>query len=744
MEYRGAWRDRLTPNNEKLPYPDLSKIVGPEGPAGPAATVDVDSTTTLPPDQPASVTNVGDGSHARFRFGIPRGQKGEQGIQGPAGPQGPTGLGLHWKGHADTVEQLPAVGSEGDYWFVGDDEVMYIWDGKGWTATGQLRGVEGPQGPKGDKGDAGSNASIRIAQVDTGDPGTSAQVTNDGTVTDARLRFVIPRGDTGAQGPQGQRGPQGIQGLPGPQGVRGDTGPQGPAGVGLVYRGPLDDPADLPKTGKQGDYYSIKGHIWIWDGAQWSDAGNIVGPQGPQGEQGDQGVQGQPGAAATVRVGTTTTLPAGSQATVINSGDERNATLDFALPQGKDGPEGQRGPQGVQGIPGPQGEQGVKGDLGPKGDKGDKGDQGQQGTTGSHGRDMLYYDGIPQYDASDGAYWSDIKAFRPVMVTYQNYSGAFVDSNGDLWTFPEFNYAPIFTKVRSTRVNASLKGPKGDTGATGPAGSQGPKGDKGDQGPKGDKGDPGETGPKGDTGEQGLQGPKGDTGDTGPQGPAGKDGATGPQGPAGPAGQDGAPGDPGLQGPKGDKGDTGPKGDPGPKGDTGDTGPQGLAGKDGETGPQGIQGIQGPRGEQGPQGPQGPAGTRLAMQVKTTTLHGVTFEVAYTDQVMQVSLIFQGGMNELKAALAQWTIQEINALLPWKLESHVSADLGETMLPLAYSSVDASHNVISTWIPCGTLTLPGSGSAWMAWPVQGSSPEPDNDPIEIGGRAVIIQHIAEA
>lgn len=737
MEYRGAWRDRLTPNNEKLPYPDLSKIVGPEGPAGPAATVDVDSTTTLPPDQPASVTNVGDGNHARFRFGIPRGQKGEQGIQGPAGPQGPTGLGLHWKGHADTVNQLPATGSEGDYWFVGDDEVMYIWDGKGWTATGQLRGVEGPQGAKGDKGDAGANASIRIAQVDTGEPGTSAQVTNDGTVTDARLHFVIPRGDTGAQGPQGQRGPQGIQGLPGPQGVRGDTGPQGPAGVGLVYRGPLDDPADLPKTGKQGDYYSIKGHIWIWDGAQWSDAGNIVGPQGPQGEQGDQGVQGQPGAAATIRVGTTTTLPAGSQATVINSGDERNATLDFALPQGKDGPEGQRGPQGVQGIPGPQGEQGVKGDLGPKGDKGDPGMQGPKGNPGANGDQGPWgpgwYRAEPYFDSDLKHWYINTHNITPSVGALWN-GTPIVDSTGNIWNVTAA-YPDVAVVEKTNQTIIGPAGPKGDKGDPGP---QGTKGDKGD------KGDPGETGPKGDIGAQGLQGPKGDTGDPGPQGPAGKDGVTGPQGPAGPAGQDGAPGDTGSQGPKGDKGDTGPKGDQGPKGDTGDTGPQGPAGKDGETGPQGIQGIQGPRGEQGPQGPQGPAGTRLATQFKTTTLHGVTFEIAYTDQVMQVSLIFQGGMAELKAALAQWTIQEINALLPWKLESHVGADLGETMLPLAYSSVDASHNVVFTWIPCGTLTLPGSGSAWTAWPVQGSSPEPDNDPIEICGRAVIIQHTAEA
>ncbi len=734
MEYRGEWRDRLTPNGEKWPYPDLTKIVGPEGPAGPAATVDVDGTTTLPPDQPASVTNVGDDNHAKFRFGIPRGQKGEQGPQGPAGPQGPTGFGLKWRGHADTVNQLPAQGSEGDYWFVGDDEIMYIWDGREWTATGQLRGVEGPQGPKGDKGDAGSNATIRIGQVDTGDPGTSAQVTNDGTLTDARLHFTIPRGDTGLQGPQGQRGPQGIQGLPGPQGVRGDTGPQGPAGIGVIFRGKRDSVDDLPTTGKQGDYYLVQGHAWIWDGAQWVDGGDFVGPQGPQGEQGDQGVQGQPGEAATIRVGTTTTLPAGSQATVINSGDERNATLDFAIPQGKDGPEGQRGPQGVQGIPGPQGEQGVKGDLGPKGDKGetgpkgDTGHQGEKGDRGLHGYGWYYYATPPERDDAGTRYVIADNLSPSVRHDQQINDETIVDSDGHLWE-PGPNNGTIITV---TSRGTTLKGNMGLRGDTGPAGQKGDKGDKGDQG------DPG---PKG---EQGPQGPKGDTGDTGIQGPAGNNGATGPQGPAGPAGPIGATGDPGPQGPKGDTGGTGAKGDQGPKGDTG---PQGPAGKDGATGPQGIQGIQGPRGEQGeqgPQGPTGPAGTMLSLQTRITTLHNVTFEIAWTDQIMQVSLMFQGSMSALKAALSQWTPTELENLLPWKLHTYFGSDLGETAMPLYYQTLTDGGSNDYTWYPAGTLTLPGAGSTWTSWYIQGSSPEPGNAPMEIMGRAIIIQHTREA
>lgn len=61
---------------------------------------------------------------------------------------------------------------------------------------------------------------------------------------------------------------------------------------------------------------------------------------------------GEKGDAATVDVGTTTTLPAGSDATVSNSGSTSAAVLDFGIP---------RGPQGVQGIQGVAGADGTDG-----------------------------------------------------------------------------------------------------------------------------------------------------------------------------------------------------------------------------------------------------------------------------------------------------------------------------------------------------------------------------------------------
>lgn len=62
--------------------------------------------------------------------------------------------------------------------------------------------------------------------------------------------------------------------------------------------------------------------------------GNIKGPQGEQGEQGEQGVQGD---AATIAVGSVTTVPYGQNARVTNSGTSGAAVFDFVIPQGRSG-----------------------------------------------------------------------------------------------------------------------------------------------------------------------------------------------------------------------------------------------------------------------------------------------------------------------------------------------------------------------------------------------------------------------
>lgn len=144
-----------------------------------------------------------------------------------------------------------------------------------------------------------------------------------------------------------------------------------------------------------------------------------TGAQGPQGPKGDTGAQGPAGASASVTVGSTTTLSPGATATVTNSGDTRNAILNFGIPTGARGPKGDTGSKGDTG---PMGPKGAKGDTGaaatvqvgntntgapgtnanvenvgnehnailnftiPRGDKGETGSQGPQGIQGPAGQ----------------------------------------------------------------------------------------------------------------------------------------------------------------------------------------------------------------------------------------------------------------------------------------------------------------------------------------------------------------------
>ena len=62
------------------------------------------------------------------------------------------------------------------------------------------RGPRGERGPQGEQGEQGLAATIRIGKVETGEPGTDAQVVNSGTAQDAVLDFVIPRGEPGESG----------------------------------------------------------------------------------------------------------------------------------------------------------------------------------------------------------------------------------------------------------------------------------------------------------------------------------------------------------------------------------------------------------------------------------------------------------------------------------------------------------------------------------------------------------------
>jgi len=81
-----------------------------------------------------------------------------------------------------------------------------------------------------------------------------------------------------------------LDSLRGPQGPQGEPGADG---TSVRILGSFADSTQLPPTGNvTGDGYLINGDLWVWNGAEWINAGNIQGPQGVQGPIGPQGVQG--------------------------------------------------------------------------------------------------------------------------------------------------------------------------------------------------------------------------------------------------------------------------------------------------------------------------------------------------------------------------------------------------------------------------------------------------------------------
>jgi hypothetical protein len=100
-----------------------------------------------------------------------------------------------------------------------------------------------------------------------------------------------------SSGPQGPTGPTstvpGPTGPTGSTGFTGPTGPTGPPGVdgsGISILGTLANSSLLPDPGVNiNDAYLISGDLYIWDGTDWNNVGQIQGPTGPTGPTGVRG-----------------------------------------------------------------------------------------------------------------------------------------------------------------------------------------------------------------------------------------------------------------------------------------------------------------------------------------------------------------------------------------------------------------------------------------------------------------------
>jgi hypothetical protein len=176
------------------------------------------------------------------------------------------------------------------------------------------------------QGPPGAAATVEVGTVGTvayPGPGT---VTNSGTSGSAVLDFVLVTGEKGDKGDTG------------------DTGSQGPAAtveVGTIGTVAYPGPGTVTNSGTSGsavlDFVLVTG--------EKGDKGD-TGDQGIQGEQGIQGIQGvegpegptgPQGSAATIAVGTVTSVAFGGTASVTNSGTSGSAVLDFVVVTGPQG-----------------------------------------------------------------------------------------------------------------------------------------------------------------------------------------------------------------------------------------------------------------------------------------------------------------------------------------------------------------------------------------------------------------------
>jgi len=249
---------------------------GEQGNPGAPATIQIASTVTRAPGTGATVQNTGTETNAILEFGIPRGQDG-----------------------AAATVQIGTVST-------GSPATNASVTNSGTSSAAVLdfvipRGAQGVPGV----GIDGTNATVQVGSTTTGAPGTNASVSNSGTINNAVFNFVIPRGD---------------------------KGDKGDAGLGINVRGEVATATDLPSSHANGDAYLVldenKLYVWSEDDSVWIELSDF---QGPKGDDGD------PGQAATVAVGTTTTGAAGTNAVVNNSGTSQAAVLDFTIPRGEPG-----------------------------------------------------------------------------------------------------------------------------------------------------------------------------------------------------------------------------------------------------------------------------------------------------------------------------------------------------------------------------------------------------------------------
>ena len=309
------------------------------------------------------------------------------------------------------------------------------------------------------------DAAYQHSQTDNVTDITEVENTISTYVTEHKAELKGDKGDKGDTGAKGDKGATGAKGEKGDTGAKGDKGEKGDTGatgakgadgitptlkVGSTSTGNAGANANVTMTNSN-NVYTL----------------NFVIPKGDKGDTGAAGAKGQDGAKGadgitpTLRVGTVTTLAAGSNATVTMSENNNVYTLNFGIPKGNKGDTGASGGSGETTVINPTitigtvtngdtASASITGDspnytlnlVLPKGAKGDKGDKGDTGAKGTDGVTPTFTVGT--------------------VLTGTAGSTATVTITG---TAP--NYVLNFT------IPKGDKGDKGDTGAAGSGGSGG-------------------------------------------------------------------------------------------------------------------------------------------------------------------------------------------------------------------------------------------------------------------------------
>lgn len=186
-------------------------------------------------------------------------------------------------------------------------------------------------------------------------------------------------------------------------------------------------------------------------------------------KNGEQGAQGDPGQAATIAVGSTTTGSAGSNATVVNSGTSNAAILDFTIPRGDTGAPGKDGVDGKDGIDGRDGVDGKDGKDGlaatvtvgstTTGQAGTNASVTNSGTSSAAVLNFTIPRGADGQDGQNGRDGSDGKDGKDGLAA--------TISVGTVTTGQAGTSASVTNSGTSSAAVFNFTIPRGDTGATG-------------------------------------------------------------------------------------------------------------------------------------------------------------------------------------------------------------------------------------------------------------------------------------